>query len=217
MDEVIIVFVPFNISRTNEVREEEASDCVTDNSVRYVKFFREVEIFLVRKRVDVDEGFLTDELADDVVFNFVAVLLMLEVIAERLICSFLDFVVMCSTYVDVIILVDLVFNRILLIVLGTVDFILEKVDNVIVLDFGEVDEVPASVLVITLVLCMVIVSENSEANELVFSFDVFNCRYVKLEENFIVPQVEFNGDDSTNVDAEKLFEDSFVSPLVEVD
>ena len=195
--------------------------------VRYVKFFREVEIFLVRKRVDVDEGFLTDELADDVVFNFVAVLLMLEVIAERLICSFLDFVVMCSTYVDVIILVDLVFNWILLIVFGTVDFILEKVDNVIVLEpsvfdsvdltYLEVDKVPACVLVITLVLCMSIVSENSEVNELVFSFDVFDCRYVKLEVNFIVPQVEFNGDDSTNADDEKVYEGSFVSPLVEVD
>ena len=32
MDEVIIVFVPFNISCTNEVLEEDASDCVTDNS-----------------------------------------------------------------------------------------------------------------------------------------------------------------------------------------
>jgi len=82
------------------------------------------------------------------------------------------------------------------------------------LPYVEVDEVPASILVIFLVFCMVVVSENSDVIELVFSFDMFDCKYVKVVVNFFVPLFVFDGDDSTNVDVEKLIEVNFVSSLV---
>jgi len=82
------------------------------------------------------------------------------------------------------------------------------------LPYVEVDEVPASILVIFLVFCMVVVSENSDVIELVFSFDMFDCKYVKVVVNFFVPLFVFDGDDSTNVDVEKLIEVNFVTSLV---